>query len=78
MRVLSARVAHARRDRRVDVVHALVALTVQCRNETVYTMIPIAAPARACGAAPLRERLLGAAKLSFATLPQFTSRRRAA
>lgn len=78
MRILSARIARARRDRRTGRVEALVALTVLWGDGPVRAFVPISAPARAPGGALLRDRLLGAAKLSFAADPARCAPRRAA
>ncbi len=69
MRILSARISRARRDRPSDRVEAIVALTVLWDGQRVHRLVRAAAPARAPGAAPLRARLLGAAKLAFAADP---------
>ncbi len=66
MRILSARIHRARRDRPSDRVSAVVTLTGLRGSAPVRALIPVSVPARSAGAAPLRERLLGAAKLSFA------------
>lgn len=78
MRVLSARIAHARRDRRTGRVEAVVALTVLLNDDRLSAFVRISAPARAPGAASLRARLLGAAKLAFAADPRGRASRRAA
>ncbi|MGB3317268.1 MAG: hypothetical protein WBB85_23010 [Albidovulum sp.] len=78
MRILSARISRARRDRMTSRVEAIVALTVLWDGERVQAFIRTSAPARASGAATLRARLLGAAKLSFAVDPSRCAPRRAA
>ena len=78
MRILSARVAHARHDRVADRVTAIVALTVLRNGTALNTAIQVSAPARAPGAAALRARLLAAAKLSFACDPAQSHWRHAA
>lgn len=66
MRILSARILRARRIRHAGRVEALVSLSVQGGGGCTRVLIPVSAPARAPGAAPLRERLLAAAKLAHA------------
>lgn len=78
MRILSARIAHARRDRRSGRVDAEVALTVLWGAGPMRVFVTTSAPCRAPGAAPLRDRLLGAAKLSIAFDPARHVHRRAA
>ncbi|SPH23866.1 hypothetical protein DEA8626_02937 [Defluviimonas aquaemixtae] len=78
MRILSSRVLRARRDRSAGQVVALIALTAVREGIPVQAHIQVAAPARAPGAAALRARLLGAAKLSFAAHPERHALRRAA
>ena len=78
MRILSARISRARRNRATDRVEAIVALTVLWEGEPVHALVRSSAPARAPGAATLRARLLGAAKLSFAADPAQCAPRRAA
>ncbi|MEZ5776724.1 MAG: hypothetical protein R3E44_00030 [Paracoccaceae bacterium] len=78
MRILSARVTRARRDRADNRVAAIVALTVLRNGATLNATVRVTAPARAPGAASLRDRLLGAAKLSFASDPVQSAWRHAA
>ncbi|OYX45162.1 MAG: hypothetical protein B7Z02_02650 [Rhodobacterales bacterium 32-67-9] len=78
MRILSARIARAHRDRRKGRVEAEVALTVLWGAGPVRIFVATSAPCRAPGAAPLRDRLLGAAKLSLAFDPARHVQRRAA
>jgi hypothetical protein len=59
-------------------VEAIVALTVLWEGKPVQAFIRTSAPARASGAATLRARLLGAAKLTFAADPARCAPRRAA
>lgn len=66
MRILSARIHRANRDRVSGRVTALVTLTALCGSGPIRAFIPVTVPARSAGAAPLRERLLGIAKLGFA------------
>ena len=69
MRILSARITRARRDRAFGEVEALVTLIV-LPNETAgieRVDVTVSSPARAPGAAALRERLLAQAKLGYAT-----------
>lgn len=66
MRILSARVHRARRDRAKEMVTAIVALSAHRGDGLVRAFVPVSVPARSDGAAPLRDRVLGAAKLSFA------------
>lgn len=78
MRILSARITRARRDRMSGRVEAIVALTVLRAGKPVHAVIRTSAPARASGAATLRARLLGAAKLRFAAHPAQRGAHRAA
>jgi hypothetical protein len=72
MRILSARVLRARRDRTTSRVEAVVALTALALDalspETVH--VAISAPAAAPDAPPLRQRLIAAAKLTHAAAPR--------
>lgn len=80
MRILSARVAQAQRDPVSDLVRAVVHILVErspgAGPERVA--IPVCAPAHAQGAAPLRLRLIAAAKLAYAAGSRPGSARRAA
>ncbi|WP_347312018.1 hypothetical protein [Defluviimonas sp. SAOS-178_SWC] len=78
MRILSARITRVRRNRHTEHVEAIVALTAYTGGGPVRAFIRISAPARAPGAARLRDRILGAAKLSFAADPARSTARRAA
>ncbi|WP_413874027.1 hypothetical protein [Albidovulum sp.] len=66
MRILSARIHSARRDRASGTVSAVVALTALRGGTPVRAFVAVSVPARSAGAAALRTRLLGAAKLGFA------------
>ncbi|MFN6951642.1 MAG: hypothetical protein ACK4NE_03490 [Albidovulum sp.] len=66
MRILSARIHRARRDRSSGMVSAVVALTAVCDQLPVRAFVTVCVPGRPVGAAPLRDRVLGAAKLAFA------------
>jgi hypothetical protein len=66
MRILSARIHRARRDRASGTVSAVVALTALRGGTPVRAFVAVSVPARSAGAAALRARLLGAAKLGFA------------
>lgn len=72
MRILSARVLRARRDRTTSRVEAVVALTALALDalspETIQ--VAISAPAAAPDAPPLRQRLIAAAKLAYAATPR--------
>jgi hypothetical protein len=72
MRILSARILRARRDRataRVEAVVALTALSLDALTpETIH--IAISAPATAPDAPPLRQRLIAAAKLTHTATPR--------
>ncbi len=72
MRILSARVLRARRDRAIARVEAIVTLTALALDalspETVH--IAVSAPATAEDAPPLRQRLIAAAKLTHAAAPR--------
>ena len=72
MRILSARVLRARRDRATSRVEAVVALTAVSLDtlspKTVH--IAVSAPATAEEAPPLRQRLIAAAKLTHAATPR--------
>lgn len=70
MRILSARIHRVRRDRERDTVSAVVALTALCDRRPVRAFVAVAVPARPTGAAPLRDRVLGAAKLAFVREPR--------
>ncbi len=78
MRILSSRIARARRERRGDQVEAIVSLTVLSDGTPIQAYIRVAAPAHAKGAATLRARLLASAKLTFAADPQRHAHCRAA
>ncbi|MCV2867419.1 hypothetical protein OEW28_02095 [Defluviimonas sp. WL0002] len=80
MRILSARVIHARRSSTAGRVDALVRLLSEPVSGAAVAWVDIAvsAPARAPGAAPLRDRLLAAAKLVFAANPGLRQTRRVA
>lgn len=80
MRILSARVIRARRLRDYGRVEAVVLLLVKAEGQPVpyEARILTSAPARAPGAAPLRDRLLASAKLLHAMEPRQNARRRAA
>ncbi len=78
MRILSARIHRARRDREAGRVLAVVALTVLRDGTAIRALVPVAVAARPAGAAPLRDRLLGAAKLSLAAEREAWERARAA
>lgn len=80
MRILSARIIHARRDSRTRKVEAIVRLMAESGpgGGIVRADVTVAAPGRAPGAARLRERLLAAAKLAFAAAPSAYRARRAA
>jgi hypothetical protein len=69
MRILSARITRARRDRSFGEVEAMVTLIVLPSEEAGIERVDVAvsSPARAPGAAPLRDRLLAQAKLGYAT-----------
>ena len=66
MRILSARIHGVRRDRESGTVSAVVALTALRDRQPVRASVEVAVPGRPIGAAPLRDRVLGAAKLAFA------------
>lgn len=66
MRVLSARIHRARRDPATGMVSAMVGLTALRGDEPVRAFVAVTVLGRSPGAAPLRDRLLGAAKLAFA------------
>lgn len=66
MRILSARIHRPRRDRTYGSVSAVVALTALCGGIPLRAFVAVSVPARPAGAAPLRDRILGAAKLGFA------------
>ncbi|AMY71352.1 hypothetical protein [Frigidibacter mobilis] len=72
MRILSARVLRARRLRDLGRVEAMVMLLVKPgdRAAPYEARVLTSAPARAPGAAPLRERLLASAKLLHAIQAQ--------
>lgn len=72
MRILTARVLRARRDRANSRVEAIVALTTLTEDaETPETMrILVTAPGNAPGAPSLRQRLIAAAKLTHAATPR--------
>lgn len=69
MRILSARIHRARRDRASGMVSVIVALTALRSDRLVRAFITVSVPGRPAGAAPLRDRVLGAAKLAFAARP---------
>ncbi|MCV2863187.1 hypothetical protein [Defluviimonas sp. WL0075] len=71
MRILSARIVHARRVPASDRIEALVRLLSEPRPGADIERVEVAvtAPARARDAAPLRARLLAAAKLAYAIDP---------
>lgn len=73
VRILSARIHRARRDRAAGTVAAVVALTALRGGTPVRAFVAVSVPARSAGAAPLRNRLLGAAKLAFAARPMVLS-----
>lgn len=68
MRILSARVLRARHLRELGRVEAMVMLLVkpEGQGQPYEARILTSAPARAPGAAPLRDRLLASAKLLHA------------
>ena len=66
MRILSVSVHKARRDRATGMVSAVVALTALRDDRPLRVFIAVTVPGRPVGAAPLRDRVLGAAKLAFA------------
>ncbi len=72
MRILSARITRALLDRATRRVEAVVTLTAatSAQDATETVRITVSAPARAEGAAPLRDRLIAAAKLTYATTPR--------
>lgn len=78
MRVLSARITRARRDRMSDRVDAIVALTIVRNDQVIRAKVRVSSPARDYGGATLRARLLAAAKLAFASDPARCTTRRAA
>jgi hypothetical protein len=78
MRVLSARITRARRNRIANRVDAIVALMVVRNDHVVRAMVRVSSPARDSGGATLRARLLAAAKLAFASDPASCTNRRAA
>lgn len=69
MRILSARISHVRHLRRYNEVEAAVTLVILPSESAGIERITVtvSSPARAPGAAPLRERLLAQAKLGYAT-----------
>ena len=69
MRILSARITRVRRHRAHGEVEAMVTLVILPTDAAQVDRVEVAvsSPARAPGAAPLRERLLAQAKLSYAT-----------
>ena len=69
MRILSARITRVRRHRSHGEVEALVTLVVLPSDSAGIERVDVAvsSPATAVGAAPLRDRLLAQAKLSYAT-----------
>lgn len=66
MRILSARIHRVRRDRATGMLSATVALTALLGDQPIRAFVAVAVPGRSPGAAPVRDRLLGAAKLAFA------------
>ncbi len=82
MRILSARLLHARRNRLTGRVEAVVSLCARFDADLPDDMVRVAVSAPAAtepGAAPLRERLVAAAKLTYATSPRdIRAQRRAA
>lgn len=78
MRILSARVLRARRLRDLGHVEAMVMLLVKPEGQAqpYEARILTSAPARAPGAAPLRDRLLASAKLLHAIHAQDLPRSR--
>ncbi|MFZ5710483.1 MAG: hypothetical protein ACOY4T_12510 [Pseudomonadota bacterium] len=72
MRILSARVTRARRNSGTSRAEAVVALLVADPDGSVPVAVRLAvsAPLRAPGAAPLRDRLIAAAKLTYAATPR--------
>ena len=79
-RILSARVLRAQRGGETGRVHAVVRLLVETRpgGGMDQVDVTVAAPGQAPGAAPLRHRLLSAAKLALAAAPTAYLSRRAA
>lgn len=71
MRILSARVSHARHDRATGKVDAIVTLLIRepSRRDDYQVAVRTSALAHAPGAATLRDRLAASAKLIFATRP---------
>lgn len=69
MRILSARITRVRRHRAHGEVEALVTLVILPSDAAGVERVDVAvsSPAAAPGAAPLRDRLLAQAKLSYAT-----------
>lgn len=70
MRILSARIHRVRRDRETGTVSAVVALTALRDRQSIRAFVAVAVAARPIGAAPLRDRVLGAAKLAFVREPR--------
>ena len=72
MRVLSARVIRARRNSDTQRAEAVVALLMREEDapSDVFVRVSVSAPLRAPGAAPLRDRLIAAAKLTYAATPR--------
>jgi hypothetical protein len=72
LRILSARITRALLNRATARVEAVIALTAAtgADDATETVRISVSAPARADGAAPLRDRLIAAAKLTYATTPR--------
>ncbi len=71
MRVLSARVLRARRNRALAQVEAVIALLIEdsVGAAPYLVRVAIAAPIAGTGAAALRQRLYAGAKLRFFTAP---------
>jgi hypothetical protein len=72
MRVLSARVIRARRNSTTQRAEAVVGLLMREDDalSDVFVRITVSAPLHAPGAAPLRDRLIAAAKLTYAATPR--------
>ena len=72
MRILSARVIRARRNRDTARAEAVVALLIREVDglPDTFVRIGVSAPLLAPGAAPLRDRLIAAAKLTYAATPR--------
>ncbi len=67
MQILSARIQSARRLREFGEVKAVVALLLRPseNDEPLLVRVLASSPAEAAGAAPLRQRLIASAKLSY-------------